>query len=194
MSYVESVIELVKEKNPNEPEFLQTVEEVLTSLEPVINAHPEYEAACLLERMVEPERTIEFRVVWMDDQLKYHVNRGYRVQYNAALGPYKGGLRFASNVNLSIIKFLGFEQTFKDALTCLPIGGAKGGSDFSPIGRSDGEVMRFCQAFMTELHRHIGAGHRRAPPVTLVSAAREVGYHVRSVQAHRGCLGRRSYR
>ena len=155
-AYIERVLAETKAKNANEPEFLQTVEEVLSSLEPVINAHPEYEKACLLERMVEPERTIEFRVVWMDDNLQYHVNRGYRVQYNAALGPYKGGLRFASNVNLSIIKFLGFEQTFKDALTCLPIGGAKGGSDFSPIGRSDGEVMRFCQAFMTEFHRHIG--------------------------------------
>ena len=118
-AYIERVLAETKAKNANEPEFLQTVEEVLTSLEPVINAHPEYEKACLLERMVEPERTIEFRVVWMDDNLQYHVNRGYRVQYNAALGPYKGGLRFASNVNLSIIKFLGFEQTFKDALTCL---------------------------------------------------------------------------
>ena len=122
-AYIERVLAETKAKNANEPEFLQTVEEVLSSLEPVINAHPEYEKACLLERMVEPERTIEFRVVWMDDNLQYHVNRGYRVQYNAALGPYKGGLRFASNVNLSIIKFLGFEQTFKDALTCLPIGG-----------------------------------------------------------------------
>ena len=169
-AYIERVLAETKAKNANEPEFLQTVEEVLSSLEPVINAHPEYEKACLLERMVEPERTIEFRVVWMDDNLQYHVNRGYRVQYNAALGPYKGGLRFASNVNLSIIKFLGFEQTFKDALTCLPIGGAKGGSDFSPIGRSDGEVMRFCQAFMTEFHRHIGQDID-CPAVTLVSAA-----------------------
>lgn len=169
-AYIERVLAETKAKNANEPEFLQTVEEVLSSLEPVINAHPEYEKACLLERMVEPERTIEFRVVWMDDNLQYHVNRGYRVQYNAALGPYKGGLRFASNVNLSIIKFLGFEQTFKDALTCLPIGGAKGGSDFSPIGRSDGEVMRFCQAFMTEFHRHIGQDID-CPLVTLVSAA-----------------------
>ena len=125
--------------------------------------------------MVEPERTIEFRVVWMDDNLQYHVNRGYRVQYNAALGPYKGGLRFASNVNLSIIKFLGFEQTFKDALTCLPIGGAKGGSDFSPIGRSDGEVMRFCQAFMTEFHRHIGQDID-CPAGDVGVGGREVGY------------------
>ena len=174
-AYIQRVLDETRAKNANEPEFLQTVEEVLTSLEPVINAHPEYEAACLLERMVEPERTIEFRVVWMDDQLKYHVNRGYRVQYNAALGPYKGGLRFASNVNLSIIKFLGFEQTFKDALTCLPIGGAKGGSDFSPIGRSDGEVMRFCQAFMTELHRHIGATID-VPAGDIGVGGREVGY------------------
>ena len=174
-AYIERVLAETKAKNANEPEFLQTVEEVLTSLEPVINAHPEYEKACLLERMVEPERTIEFRVVWMDDNLQYHVNRGYRVQYNAALGPYKGGLRFASNVNLSIIKFLGFEQTFKDALTCLPIGGAKGGSDFSPIGRSDGEVMRFCQAFMTEFHRHIGQDID-CPAGDVGVGGREVGY------------------
>ena len=174
-AYIERVLAETKAKNANEPEFLQTVEEVLSSLEPVINAHPEYEKACLLERMVEPERTIEFRVVWMDDNLQYHVNRGYRVQYNAALGPYKGGLRFASNVNLSIIKFLGFEQTFKDALTCLPIGGAKGGSDFSPIGRSDGEVMRFCQAFMTEFHRHIGQDID-CPAGDVGVGGREVGY------------------
>ncbi len=174
-AYIERVLAETKAKNANEPEFLQTVEEVLTSLEPVIDAHPEYEKACLLERMVEPERTIEFRVVWMDDNLQYHVNRGYRVQYNAALGPYKGGLRFASNVNLSIIKFLGFEQTFKDALTCLPIGGAKGGSDFSPIGRSDGEVMRFCQAFMTEFHRHIGQDID-CPAGDVGVGGREVGY------------------
>ena len=174
-AYIERVLAETKAKNANEPEFLQTVEEVLSSLEPVINAHPEYEKACLLERMVEPERTIEFRVVWMDDNLQYHVNRGYRVQYNAALGTYKGGLRFASNVNLSIIKFLGFEQTFKDALTCLPIGGAKGGSDFSPIGRSDGEVMRFCQAFMTEFHRHIGQDID-CPAGDVGVGGREVGY------------------
>ena len=174
-AYIERVLAETKAKNANEPEFLQTVEEVLTSIEPVIDAHPEYEKACLLERMVEPERTIEFRVVWMDDNLQYHVNRGYRVQYNAALGPYKGGLRFASNVNLSIIKFLGFEQIFKDAMTCLPIGGAKGGSDFSPIGKSDGEVMRFCQAFMTELHRHIGATID-VPAGDIGVGGREVGY------------------
>ena len=174
-AYIQRVLDETRAKNANEPEFLQTVEEVLTSLEPVINAHPEYEAACLLERMVEPERTIEFRVVWMDDQLKYHVNRGYRVQYNAALGPYKGGLRFASNVNLSIIKFLGFEQTFKDALTCLPIGGAKGGSDFDPAGKSDAEVMRFCQSFMTALYRYIGPDVD-VPAGDMGVGGREIGY------------------
>ena len=174
-AYIERVLAETKAKNANEPEFLQTVEEVLSSLEPVINAHPEYEAACLLERMVEPERTVEFRVVWMDDQLKYHVNRGYRVQYNAALGPYKGGLRFDPSVNLSIIKFLGFEQVYKDALTCLPIGGAKGGSDFDPRGKSDGEVMRFCQAFMTEMYRHIGQD-LDCPAGDLGCGGREMGY------------------
>ena len=173
--YIERVLAETKAKNANEPEFLQTVEEVLTSLEPVIDAHPEYEAACLLERMVEPERTVEFRVVWMDDQLKYHVNRGYRVQFNAALGPYKGGLRFDPSVNLSIIKFLGFEQVYKDALTCLPIGGAKGGSDFDPRGKSDGEIMRFCQAFMTELYRHIGQDID-CPAGDLGVGGREIGY------------------
>ena len=174
-AYIERVLAETKAKNANEPEFLQTVEEVLSSLEPVINAHPEYEKACLLERMVEPERTIEFRVVWMDDNLQYHVNRGYRVQYNAALGPYKGGLRFASNVNLSIIKFLGFEQTFKNSLTTLPMGGGKGGSDFDPHGKSDMEVMRFCQSFMTELYRHIGQ-FVDCPAGDIGVGGREVGY------------------
>ena len=174
-AYIQRVLDETRAKNANEPEFLQTVEEVLSSLEPVINAHPEYEKACLLERMVEPERTIEFRVVWMDDNLQYHVNRGYRVQYNAALGPYKGGLRFASNVNLSIIKFLGFEQTFKDALTCLPIGGAKGGSDFDPAGKSDAEVMRFCQSFMTALYRYIGPDID-VPAGDMGVGGREIGY------------------
>ena len=174
-AYIERVLAETKAKNANEPEFLQTVEEVLSSLEPVINAHPEYEKACLLERMVEPERTIEFRVVWMDDNLQYHVNRGYRVQYNAALGPYKGGLRFASNVNLSIIKFLGFEQILKNSLTSLPMGGGKGGSDFDPKGKSDAEVMRFCQAFMTELCRHIGQ-FTDVPAGDINVGAREIGY------------------
>ena len=174
-AYLERVLADTKAKNANEPLFLQTVEEVLTSVEPLIDAHPEYEAASLLERLVEPERAIEFRVVWMDDQLKYHVNRGYRVQFNAALGPYKGGLRFAPNVTLDTMKFLGFEQIFKDALTGLPIGGCKGGSDFDPRGKSDGEVMRFCQAFMTELFRHIGPDVD-APAGDVGVGGREIGY------------------
>ena len=173
--YIERVLEETRAKNPDQKLFLQTVEEVLLSVEPLINAHPEYEKACILERMVEPERAIEFRVAWMDDKLQYHVNRGYRVQFNASLGPHKGGLRFASNVNLDTIKFLGFEQVYKDALTCLPIGGAKGGSDFSPIGRSDGEVMRFCQAFMTELYRHIGQDID-CPAGDVGVGGREIGY------------------
>ena len=173
--YLDRVLEATKAKNANEPEFLQTVEEVLTSLAPVIEAHPEYEKVALLERMVEPERVIEFRVTWMDDNGQWQVNRGYRVQYNGAIGPYKGGLRFQSNVNLSMVKFLGFEQTFKDALTTLPIGGAKGGSDFDPAGKSDAEVMRFCQAFMTELYRHIGPDID-VPAGDMGVGAREVGY------------------
>ena len=174
-SYIERVLEKTKIKNCNEPEFLQSVEEVLTSIEPVIEAHPEYEDNCILERMIEPERVVEFRVVWMDDKLKHHVNRGYRVQFNAALGPFKGGLRFDPSVNLSVIKFLGFEQVYKDALTCLPIGGAKGGSDFDPRGKSDGEVMRFCQSFMTELYRHIGQDID-CPAGDLGCSGREIGY------------------
>ena len=173
--YIERVLADTKAKNANEPEFLQTVEEVLTSLEPVINAHPEYEKAALLERMVEPERAIEFRVTWEDDAHEWHVNRGYRVQYNAALGPFKGGIRFDPSVNLSIIKFLGFEQVFKDAMTGLPIGGAKGGSDFDPRGKSDAEVMRFCQAFITELYRHIGQDID-CPAGDLGCGGREIGY------------------
>ena len=174
-AYIERVLEETKKKNAGEPEFLQTVEEVLTSLEPVINAHPEYEAAALLERMVEPERVIEFRVTWEDDNHVWHVNRGYRVQYNAALGPFKGGIRFDPSVNLSIIKFLGFEQVFKDAMTGLPIGGAKGGSDFDPRGKSDAEIMRFCQAFITELYRHIGQDID-CPAGDLGVGGREIGY------------------
>ena len=173
--YIERVLADTRAKNANEPEFLQTVEEVLGSLEPVINAHPEYEAAALLERMVEPERVIEFRVTWEDDNHVWHVNRGYRVQYNAALGPFKGGIRFDPSVNLSIIKFLGFEQVFKDAMTGLPIGGAKGGSDFDPRGKSDAEVMRFCQAFITELARHIGQDID-CPAGDLGVGGREIGY------------------
>ena len=173
--YIERVLAETKAKNANEPEFLQTVEEVLSSLEPVIDAHPEYEKAALLERMVEPERVIEFRVTWEDDNHVWHVNRGYRVQYNAALGPYKGGIRFDPSVNLSIVKFLGFEQVFKDAMTGLPIGGAKGGSDFDPRGKSDAEVMRFCQAFITELYRHIGQDID-CPAGDLGCGGREIGY------------------
>ena len=173
--YIERVLAETKAKNANEPEFLQTVEEVLSSLEPVIAAHPEYEKAALLERMVEPERVIEFRVTWEDDNHVWHVNRGYRVQYNAALGPYKGGIRFDPSVNLSIVKFLGFEQVFKDAMTGLPIGGAKGGSDFDPRGKSDAEVMRFCQAFITELYRHIGQDID-CPAGDLGCGGREIGY------------------
>ena len=173
--YINRVIQATKEKNPNEPEFLQTVEEVLTSLECVIDKHPEYEEAALLERLVEPERVIEFRVVWQDDAGKTQVNRGYRVQFNGALGPYKGGLRFHPTVNLSTLKFLGFEQIFKNSLTTLPIGGGKGGSDFDPHGKSDGEVMRFCEAFMTELYRHIGP-NIDVPAGDIGVGAREIGY------------------
>ena len=174
MSYVESVIELVKEKNPNEPEFIQAVTEVLTSLEPVIEAHPEYEKASLLERLVEPERVIMFRVPWVDDEGNVQVNRGYRVQYNSCIGPYKGGIRLHPSVNLSIIKFLGFEQIFKNSLTTLPMGGGKGGSDFDPKGKSDNEVMRFCQSFMTELCRPIGAD-TDVPAGDIGTGAREIG-------------------
>ena len=174
-AYIQKVIEATKAKNPDETLFLQTVEEVLTSLSPVIDKHPEYEKAGLLERMVEPERTIEFRVTWVDDKGETHVNRGYRVQFNGAIGPYKGGLRFASNVKLDTMKFLGFEQTFKNSLTSLPIGGAKGGSDFDPNGKSDGEIMRFCQAFMTELYRHIGPDVD-VPAGDIGVGGREIGY------------------
>jgi len=173
--YVDRVIAATKEKNATEPEFLQTVEEVLTSLKPVIEQHPEYETAALLERMVEPERVIEFRVTWVDDNGKTQVNRGYRVQFNGAIGPYKGGLRFHKSVTLGMLKFLGFEQTFKNSLTTLPIGGGKGGSDFDPHGKSDAEVMRFCQAFMTELQRHIGP-NTDVPAGDIGVGGREIGY------------------
>lgn len=174
-SYVNRVIEEVRAKNPDQPEFLQTVTEVLTSLEPVVEKHPEYEQAALLERITEPERQIMFRVVWTDDEGKPHVNRGYRIQFNGALGPYKGGLRFHPTVNLSILKFLGFEQIFKNSLTTLPIGGGKGGSDFDPHGKSDAEIMRFCQAFMTELYRHIGS-NVDVPAGDIGVGGREIGY------------------
>ena len=175
MSYVESVLARVKEQNPNEPEFHQAVTEVLNSLKPAIEANPKYEAAGLLERLVEPERIVMFRVPWVDDAGKTQVNKGYRVQFNSAIGPYKGGLRFHPSVNLSIIKFLGFEQIFKNSLTGLPIGGGKGGSNFDPKGKSDNEIMRFCQSFMTELQRHIGAD-TDVPAGDIGVGGREIGY------------------
>ena len=175
MSYVDSVIEQVKAKNANEPEFIQAVTEVLTSLKPVIDANPEYEKAGLLERIVEPERVIMFRVPWVYDSGKVQVNRGFRVQFNSCLGPYKGGLRLHPSVNLGIIKFLGFEQIFKNSLTTLPMGGGKGGSDFDPKGKSDAEVMRFCQSFMTELCKHVGAD-TDVPAGDIGTGAREIGY------------------
>ena len=174
-NYVESVINTVKVKHANEPEFVQTVEEVLSSISPVIDAHPEYEKVDLLNRMVEPERMFTFRVVWTDDNGNVHTNTGYRCQFNGAIGPYKGGLRFQKNVNPSIIKFLGFEQTFKNSLTGLPIGGGKGGSDFDPAGKSDAEIMRFCQSFMTALYKYIGAD-TDVPAGDMGVGAREVGY------------------
>lgn len=175
MSYVDSVIERVKAKDSNEPEFIQAVTEVLTSLKPVIDANPQYEEAGLLERIVEPERVIMFRVPWVDDEGKVQVNRGFRVQFNSCLGPYKGGLRLHPSVNLGIIKFLSFEQIFKNSLTTLPMGGGKGGSDFDPKGKSDAEVMRFCQSFMTELCKHIGAD-TDVPAGDIGTGAREIGY------------------
>ena len=175
MSYVDSVIERVKAKDSNEPEFIQAVTEVLTSLKPVIDVNPQYEEAGLLERIVEPERVIMFRVPWVDDEGKVQVNRGFRVQFNSCLGPYKGGLRLHPSVNLGIIKFLGFEQIFKNSLTTLPMGGGKGGSDFDPKGKSDAEVMRFCQSFMTELCKHIGAD-TDVPAGDIGTGAREIGY------------------
>lgn len=174
-AYVERVLEDTKKKNPDQPEFLQTVTEVLTSLALVMDRHPEFEEAALLERLVEPERQVMFRVAWTDDDGKPQVNRGYRIQFNGALGPYKGGLRFHQSVNLSILKFLGFEQVFKNSLTTLPIGGGKGGSDFDPHGKSDAEVMRFCQAFMTELQRHIGP-NTDVPAGDIGVGGREIGY------------------
>ncbi len=173
--YLNELVERVIKRNPNEPEFHQTVKEVLESIEPVIEARPDYITSGVLERMVEPERIIKFRVPWVDDNGVVQVNRGYRIQFNSAIGPYKGGLRFHPSVNESIIKFLGFEQTFKNSLTSLPMGGGKGGSDFDPQGKSDAEVMRFCQSFMTELSRHIGAD-LDVPAGDIGVGAREVGY------------------
>jgi len=175
MTYVERVLDDLKKRNPGETEFHQAATEILLTLEPVINAHPEYEAMGLLERFVEPERTILFRVPWVDDNGKVHVNKGYRVQFNSAIGPYKGGLRFHPSVNLSVIKFLGLEQILKNSLTSLPIGGGKGGADFDPKGKSDREIMAFCQSFMNELFRHIGAD-TDVPAGDIGVGAREVGY------------------
>ena len=174
-AYLASVLENVRTKHGNEPEFVQTVEEVLSSLEPVIEKHPEYEKVDLLNRMVEPERMFTFRVVWCDDNGQWHTNRGWRCQFNGAIGPYKGGLRFQKNVYEGIIKFLGFEQTFKNSLTGLPIGGAKGGSDFDPRGKSDREIMRFCQAFMHGLWQFIGP-EVDCPAGDLGVGGREIGY------------------
>ncbi len=173
--YLLDVLETVKKRNPGEPEFIQTVTEVFESIEPVIDRRPDLVAAGVVDRMVEPERQITFRVPWVDDQGKTQVNRGFRVQFNSAIGPYKGGLRFHPSVNASIMKFLGFEQTIKNSLTSLLMGGGKGGSDFDPQGKSDAEVMRFCQSFMTELFRHIGAD-TDVPAGDIGVGAREVGY------------------
>ena len=175
MSYSDEIIEKVKAKNPNEPEFIQAVTEVMNSLRLVVDNDPKYQNEALLERIVEPERIIMFRVPWVDDEGKVQVNRGFRVQFNSAIGPYKGGLRFHPSVNLSIIKFLGFEQIFKNSLTGLPIGGGKGGSDFDPKGKSDREVMAFCQSFITELCKHIGAD-TDVPAGDIGVGGREIGY------------------
>ena len=173
--YLKSVFDGLKQRNADQPEFLQAVEEVLESLQPVVQARPELEKAGIIERLVEPERIVMFRVPWVDDNGKVQVNRGYRVQFNSAIGPYKGGLRFHPSVNLSILKFLGFEQIFKNSLTTLPIGGGKGGSDFDPKGKSDAEVMRFCQSFMTELQRHIGPD-TDVPAGDIGVGGREIGF------------------
>jgi glutamate dehydrogenase (NADP+) len=191
MSYVQDVLDDLKEKNTNEPEFVQAATEILESLEPVFEKHPEYEKAGLLERLVEPERAIIFRVPWVDDEGKVHVNRGYRVQFNSAIGPYKGGLRFHPTVNLSVIKFLGFEQILKNSLTGLLIGGGKGGSDFDPKGKSDNEVMKFCQSFMNELYRYLGP-ETDVPAGDIGVGAREVGYffgqYKKLMNIHHGVL------
>ena len=175
MKYVEKVLETLKAQNPNEPEFHQAATEILSSLQVVIEKHPEYEKAGLLERFVEPERVVMFRVPWVDDQGNVQVNKGYRVQFNSAIGPYKGGLRFHPSVNLSIIKFLGLEQILKNSLTGLPIGGGKGGSNFDPKGKSDREIMAFCQSFMTELQRHIGQD-TDVPAGDIGVGGREIGF------------------
>lgn len=186
-TYLASVIDHVRTKYANEPEFVQTVEEVMSSLEPVIEKHPEYETFDLLHRLVEPERQFTFRVVWQDDAGKYHTNTGYRVQFNGAIGPYKGGLRFQKDVYIGIMKFLGFEQIFKNALTGLPIGGAKGGSDFDPTGKSDAEIMRFCQSYMQALYRYIGPDVD-VPAGDMGVGGREIGYLFGEYRRLKGCF------
>ena len=173
--YLEKALDEIKAKNPNEPEFIQAVKEVYTTVEKIIDKNPEFEKQAMLERIAEPERIITFRVPWVNDNGQVVVNRGYRVQFSSVIGPYKGGLRFHPSVNQSIIKFLGFEQIFKNALTGLPIGGAKGGSDFDPKGKSDNEIMRFCQSFMTELYRHIGQDVD-VPAGDIGVGGREIGF------------------
>jgi glutamate dehydrogenase (NADP+) len=175
VSYIKEVLDVVERRNPGEPEFLQAVREVLESLEPVVQRHRKYQEHRVLERIVEPERQIMFRVPWQDDEGRVQVNRGFRFEFNSAIGPYKGGLRFHPSVNQSILKFLGFEQVFKNSLTTLPMGGGKGGSDFDPKGKSDNEVMRFCQSFMTELFRHIGPD-TDVPAGDIGVGGREVGF------------------
>ncbi|MHC4337628.1 MAG: NADP-specific glutamate dehydrogenase, partial [Planctomycetota bacterium] len=174
-SVIQAVYEQVQKRNPGEPEFLQAVKEVLDSLGPVLEKHPEYVEARVVDRIVEPERQIMFRVPWQDDKGNIHVNRGFRFEFNSALGPYKGGLRFHPTANASILKFLGFEQVFKNSLTTLPMGGGKGGSDFDPKGKSDNEVMRFCQSFMTELFRHVGPD-TDIPAGDIGVGGREIGF------------------
>ncbi len=191
MSVISDVIEKIKQKDPNQPEFHQAAEEVLTTLEPTVKKHPEFVKAKIYERIVEPDRVILFRIPWVDDSGEVQVNRGFRVEFNSAIGPYKGGLRFHPSVNLGILKFLGFEQIFKNALTTLPMGGGKGGSDFDPKGKSDDEVMRFCQAFMRELFRHIGPD-RDVPAGDIGVGGREIGYmfgyYKKIVNEHTGVL------
>ena len=185
-AYIERVIEQVKKRDAHEPEFIQTVEEVFASIEKEVELHPEYEKMGLLERLVEPERQVSFRVTWVDDAGKVQVNRGFRVQFSSAIGPYKGGLRFAPNVYSGVVKFLGFEQIFKNSLTGLPIGGGKGGSDFDPNGKSDMEIMRFCQAFMTELYRHIGPDVD-VPAGDIGVGGREIGFLYGQYKRIKGC-------
>ena len=175
----EVILSALEAKHPGEKEYLQAVKEVLLSIEEVYNQHPEFEKAKIIERLVEPERIFTFRVPWVDDKGEIQVNLGYRVQFNNAIGPYKGGIRFHPSVNLSILKFLGFEQTFKNALTTLPMGGGKGGSDFAPRGKSDAEIMRFCQAFILELWRNLGPD-RDVPAGDIGVGGREVGYMLRN--------------